>query len=272
MSRARCYAFTLNNYTDEDIAAVDALAGVANYVIRGKEVGEENTPHLQCFVQFNDAKTFTSVKKMLPRAHIEATRGSPYDNYEYCSKDGDFVEHGTRPSKTGAAGGSGNKKRWDDARKAAEEGRFDDIDSEIFMRCHGTIKRIRFDAMLKAVPKDTDVRMEWFWGKAGVGKSRKAREENPGAFLKKASNKWWDGYEGEDVVIIEDFDKRHDYMIHDLKIWGDRYAFPAEVKGGMIKIRPKKLIVTSNWHPTKIWTADEDLEPIMRRFDCTEIV
>lgn len=264
--KSYAYCFTINNYTDADIQELKKLEDnpKTRYIIIGKEVGEEGTPHVQGYVYFHNQMVFSSFKKLLTRAHIEPSRGTVDDNVAYCSKDGDFYEHGERPINQKRKGELG-AEYWESQKRLAMEGKLDEIDPKLFLTHYRTLKVISFDH----APKQTNLeRLDnyWYYGPTGVGKSRKAHEDYPGAFLKGA-NKWWCDYKGEDVVLIEELDKTHACLGHHLKIWADHYVFPAEVKGGKINIRPKSIIVTSNWHPSEIWSEPQTLEPILRRFN-----
>jgi hypothetical protein len=117
----------------------------------------------------------------------------------------------------------------------------------------------------KANLGDTEHKMLWLCGGTGTGKSYAARTQYPKAYLKMC-NKWWDEYNGQNVALIEDFDKHHTVLIHHMKIWADRYPFLAEVKGSAKRIRPRVIVVTSNYRPEDIWSDEGDLGPILRRF------
>lgn len=259
--RSRNYCFTINNYTEGDLLQCKTLE--CRYLVVGEEVGESGTPHLQGTVCFVNTRTFSAVKKDLPKAHIEVCR-NVQSSITYCKKDGKFFEKGD-PPKTPQEIGKNEKERWKDVRLAAEEGRWDDIPESVRFNQAKLIKYHYDMAQLSVRLEDTEEEHLWYCGPPGTGKSRKAREENPDAYLKMC-NKWWDGYDNEDVVLIEDFDASHTVLCHHLKIWADRYPFMAEYKGGARKIRPKKIIVTSNYHPKDIWQKAGDLDPILRRF------
>lgn len=266
MARAARWCFTLNNYTADDESAVQRID--CKYVVYGRERGANNTPHLQGFIVFNDRKRLAGCRCCLDRAHWEVSRGTAKQASDYCKKDGDFFEKGELPVEPAAAGGAAEKQRWVDAVSAAKRGAIDEIPEDILVRHYRTWKEIRKDYMVKPddAPTVTGV---WFYGPPGVGKSYRARAEYPGAYLK-MQNKWWDGYQGEDYVIIDDFDSKE--LGHLLKIWADRYSFLAETKGGVIHIRPKKIIITSNYAPDQMSWADSEMKAaICRRFESVRV-
>lgn len=266
MERSRNFCFTLNNYSEAELEIVKSWD--SKYLIFGKEVGESGTPHLQGYVSFQNAKTLTALKKFSARAHWEIARGTPKQASEYCEKDGDVFEKGTRPLSQ-IEKGQVEKDRWATAFQCVKEGRIEDLDPEI--KCT-RLKSIEYAVERQASSKrnlatlDGEFQHEWYYGKSGTGKSRKAREENPGAYIKDPQERWWDGYAGEEVVIIDDFDKFQVKQGGDMKRWSDRYAFRAPVKNGYTMVRPVKIIVTSQYRPEQIWDDPETVDAICRRF------
>ena len=264
--RARNFTFTWNNYPADHDATLRRLKGV-KYCIYGKEVGKEcGTPHLQGTIIYNSAKTESAVRKLMKGCHIEVCKYL-HKSITYCKKEEDHTEWGEAP-KSKQQIGEDERQRWTNIRIACEEDRMDDVDPKVRFNQHRACEHFRSIGSKKRKFEDTEEKMEWYCGPSGTGKSRKAREENPDAYMKMC-NKWWDGYENHDVVIIEDFDSAHSVLNHHMKIWGDRYSFLAEHKGGARMIRPKKIIVTSNYHPEEIWFKSAELEPILRRFKVT---
>ena len=54
-------------------------------------------------------------------------------------------------------------------------------------------------------------------------------------YYPKLNNKWWDGYQSQKVVIMEDVDKETvKFLHHHLKIWADRWGFIGETKGARL--------------------------------------
>lgn len=249
---------------------------VCRYICAGEEVAPSTgTPHLQGMVYFEHAKTMSQVKKAFKEngvkqadtMHLEVMRDIEA-SVEYCKKEGKWFEHGELPDAP-TEKGKKERIRWAENVAMAKEGRFDDMDPQIQMCYMRNAEYLHRRIVLARELQDTEEQMLWYWGATRTGKSRAAKAESPGAYMK-LCNRWWDGYVDQEFVIIDDFDRKHEMLCHHLKHWLDRYPFNGETKGGMIYIRPRRIIVTSNWHPRDIWTDEEDLKPILARVKCVE--
>lgn len=61
----------------------------------------------------------------------------------------------------------------------------------------------------------------WLFGKPGSGKTRWATTEYKQAY-KKLANKWWDGYMGQEAVLLDDLGREVGKTLTDkMKLWAD---------------------------------------------------
>lgn len=105
----------------------------------------------------------------------------------------------------------------------------------------------------------------WCYGYAGTGKTKWVWDNFREKLYVKSLNKWWDGYDGQEVILLDDWDPSHKCLTWHLKMWADRYPFQGEYKGGSRLIRPKMIIITSNY-PIEMCFEEPDLSAIKRRF------
>jgi len=203
---------------------------------------------------------------MFPGAHIEIAADSNA-SWHYCSKEESRVEgpvhFGVMPKPKKVKGASYkeyNEECLENLEGMVADGRVPIKDYQKLANSVQLYKLRTSDQ--KPI---SDLEHEWHFGPTGTGKSLAVRRAHPGAYYK-LPNKWWDGYRGQEHVIIEDVQKEHSVLGYHFKIWADHYPFTAEVKGSSIALRPRKVVVTSNYHPSEIWSDENVLAPILRRF------
>lgn len=261
MSRHRNFCFTFNNYPDTIL--VDNV--VCKYIAYSKEIAPSTgTPHLQGYISFINPKTIQSARAALPGCHVEAMLGSIAQNDTYISKAGEMVERGEKPVSNDNKGRA-EKLRWQRARESAIAGDLESIDADIYIRCYNTLKNIRKDHMKKPPPQD--VKCFWIHGPTGTGKSHAVETSYPNCYKKSMDDmKWFDNYNDEECIYLEDIDVYQVKWGGLLKRLADRWPMQASIKGSMKYIRPKLVIVTSNYTPDQIWSDTATLEPLLRRF------
>lgn len=256
------WCFTVNNWNEDNIKALACLP--CKYVAYGKETGANGTAHLQGYVVFVANKRLPAVKKILPTAHWEIAKGDTEQNVAYCSKDGDFTEHGERP-KTRKQVGQSNADRYQDAVSKAKAGLLEEIDGELLTKYYRTYQQMKKDFMAKPAPLPGTCGL-WIYGPTGTGKTHSVCTQHPDRYIKPL-NKWWDGYQDEDVVHLDEIAPSHAAWIAPyLKKWADKWPFDAEMKGSAAQLRPKKIVVTSNYSIDEMGFAWEDLDAIKRRY------
>lgn len=248
------FCFTLNNYTNDDDNNVQNYdKSELKYFLIGKEKGETGTPHYQGFISFKERKSKQYVIDYFTklfghnRTHIELCKGTAQQNVDYCSKGEKFIEYGTIPAPAAKANES-NKKRSYDFIQLCKKDEIEKIENDypdMLLRYHKTYNIIKSSS--RPIPSHLDdVTGCLLWGPTETGKSETAYSYNP--YKYKLGNAKQAPYDNQEVFFIDELhieQVRH-YWKEIMEIT-DRYVFEMDIKfGDIIKVRPKKVIFTSN--------------------------
>jgi hypothetical protein len=219
--------------------------------------------HWQVLAVFNKKCRLAFVKRIFGNGiHAELTKSKAANDYVWKDEtrvDGTQFELGQLKFKRNC------ETDWAAVLDDAKRGRMDDIPPDIIVRHYGNLRRIGMDHL---APVAVERRIIVYWGPSGTGKSRRAwNEAGLDAYPKDPLTKFWDGYRGQENVVIDEF--RGGVSIGHVLRWFDRYPVNIEVKGAAVTLRARTIWITSNLAPDQ-WYPDLDQDTkaaLLRRLE-----
>lgn len=227
-------------------------------IISDDDHTENEQLHWHCLIRFNNPRRWPATFN----AHWEKPN-NVIEARNYCLEKGpNYWENGIFELRTQ------NKEEWkgfvDICKKENPKTIIDSPFSQLYARymnfagtVHNQFKEIK--------NIDGELQNLWLTGRPGTGKTKYCWDNYPNLYVKDL-NKWWDGYNDQEAVLLDDWDPRQQTLTQKLKIWSDRYPFRAETKGSSIVIRPKIILVTSNYTIDECFENPVDIEALKRRF------
>jgi hypothetical protein len=199
---------------------------------------------------------------------LEKARGNLQQNKEYCSKED------PNPFETGTPMSQGRRNDLEDIKSLLDAGATPiEIADTHFSKW--VVYRRSFEAYATrfSTPRNWKTKVMVLWGKTGTGKTRYCHDQvmnsqfwSPGDF------QWFDGYNGQPIVIIDDF--RGEYPLPLLLKLLDRYPMRVPIKGGFVNWCPRKVYITSNVDPNW-WYKEADSmsnDALQRRLDHIDLI
>jgi hypothetical protein len=243
-----------------DLLIKGATAPIKEYVI-AREQHADGTPHIHCFVSYEKKVSWSATRWDISTYHGYYVKARSWASVQqYCKKGGDFISNIDTESALAKKGKKNMRILTGDLHELLEDGTLPALSLPNALKARAAY------ALLHPPANQEGTRGVWIYGPPGVGKSHYVRTHHTDIFLK-AQNKWWDGYTGQKVVLLDDFDLNGACLSHYLKIWADKWSCTGEQKGATIPLNHETFYITSNYSPSQIFPNDPELlAAIQRRF------
>lgn len=191
-------------------------------------------------------------------AHMETRKGNAWDAFQYCIKEESAVEevihiHGTQPSKEHK--GQGHRSDLETIAKEAIAGtKLTELDEKypgIMLKFDRNVERMR---QRHIKPRRHKTKVTCIFGESGIGKSfyvEKIETEMKAEAYWHPGERWFDGYQQEELVIMNDiglgkFDR--EFLLNLF----DRYPMMVPIKGGYAQFTSKQIVITTCTRPAWI--------------------
>lgn len=236
-----------------------------NWIKGQLECGDSGFLHWQIVVAFSKKSSLATVRECFGAVHGELTRSDAAAEYVWkddTAVDGTRFEYGCKPFRRNSA------TDWESVWTAAIAGDLSAIPASVRVVSYRTLRTIAADHSI-AVPIVRTCHV--FWGTTGTGKSRRAWDEaGLEAYSKDPRSKFWDGYQSQKHVVIDEF--RGGIDISHMLRWLDRYPVRVEIKGSSRPLVAESFWITSNicpraWYPE---TDGDTIEALLRRMVVTQ--
>ncbi len=256
---ARAWTFTLNNFTESEVDKMKSLE--CNYIVFGKEIGENGTPHLQGCIRFSRTYRLSGLKKNISsKAHWEPCRDFEAA-VNYCMKEDPepFIKDNRK---------QGQRTDLDLACETVKTSGIFGLardDPAMFVKYHGGFSKL---ATMFQTPRNDRPHITWIYGDTGTGKTRQVHDKEDSLFVAHASHQWWDGYRQQDAILIDDMRASWAPFNILLKIL-DRYQMQVQIKGGFVELNSPRIYITSQFPPHEVYNREarsgEDIAQLLRR-------
>lgn len=248
-ARNWCFTdFTLTDYT----TLYEKHSDLIRYICWGKETCPSTKKlHHQGWIQLIKKKTKGGVKKLfgIKEISLRACSGDEFDNEIYCKKDNNFKQFGKFIVQ-------GERTDLLEMKEFINEGHtMKEIADENFnLYCQYRSGLTKYKEMVdKEKSKEfRNVEVNVLYGATGTGKTRLAMVEAEYK-IEGFNLKWWDGYEGEKCILIDEF--ANQIPITELLNILDGYQLRLPIKGGHTYALWNKVYITTNldfdeWYPS----------------------
>ncbi len=217
--------------------------------------------HAQAYVEATKLIRFGSLKNFIggQGMHVEGRLGTAEQNRSYCMKPETRV---SGPWEKGVRSHQGKRTDLLLLKRDLDQGvSMLDVSNAHFGAYLSLHRGIEAYVALRAPQRDWATELHILWGETGCGKSWDATEAAQGGEriyrLRRPNQRggavWWDGYDGQEVVIIDEFSGWLFYGM--LLMLADRYPLLVDVKGGSVSFCARRIYITSNLHPMKWYST-----------------